>query len=172
MSQRPSLRLAVLGLLVALLTACTPADSQPGDFAIYLIQSGSTASGSDLSRLELESTPFLSVDDLISYTWATHEIEFTEAARQRLAQLEVPVTTGVPFVVCVGTRRIYSGAFWVSYSSISFDGFVIDTLPAQAGIPILRIQLGYPTAPELFSGADLRADPRILQSLQTAGRLR
>ncbi len=171
MGQRYSLCIAVLGLLVALLTACTPADSQPDDFAIYLVQSGYAGPDSDLTRLKLEPTPYISVDDIISYTWATHEIELTDAARKRLAQLEVPVTTGVPFVVCVGTWRIYAGVFWVSYSSMSYEGIIIDTLPAQAGNPMVQLQLGYP-APGFFSGADLRADTRIQQSLQSTGVLR
>lgn len=88
-----------------------------------------------------------------------------------IEQLEVLVTGGVPFVVCVGAERIYPGAFWVSYSSMSYNGIVIDTLSAQLEDPILHIQLGCPESPEVFVGEDLRADPRILQSLREAGKL-
>jgi hypothetical protein len=125
-----------------------------------------------LTQFELEPTPFLSVDDILTYTWETHEIELTESARERVEQLEVPVTGGVPFVVCVGAERMYPGAFWVSYSSMSYNGIVIDTLSAQLDDPILHIQLGYPESPEFFTGEDLRSDPRILQSLEDAGKLR
>jgi hypothetical protein len=164
--------LTALGILATLLSGCNPADSTPGDYAIYLVKSDSAAPGSDLARIDLASTPFLSQADILSYTWETHEIELTESARQRVAQLAVPVTTGIPFVVCVGSERIYPGAFWVSYSSMSYDGIVIDTLPAMAGSPVIQIQLGYPAAPEFFTGDDPRPDPRIQQALQEAGRLR
>ncbi len=172
MDKSAFLWLVAIGYLGVALSGCTPQASRPDGFAIYLVKAESVAPGMDPNRLELEPAPFLSLDDIVAYTWATHEIELTESARQRLAHLEVPVTTGVPFVVCVGATRIYSGAFWVSYSSMSFDGIVIDTLPAQAGSPMVQLQLGYPAAPEFFSGADLRSDPRIQQSLQDAGVLR
>lgn len=73
-------------------------------------------------------------------------------ARDRVARLEVPMTTGVPFVVCVGDERIYGGAFWVSWSSMSFQGIVIDTLFAKMDGHPIRIQLGYPESPERFEG--------------------
>lgn len=164
--------LTALGILATLLSGCNLVGSTPGGFAIYLVKSSSAAPGSDLSRLELEPTPYITHADILSYAWQTHEIELTESARQRLALLTVPVTTGVPFVVCVGTERIYSGAFWISYSSMSYAGVVIDTLPALAGSPVIQIQLGYPAAPELFNGDDPRPDPRIQQALQEAGKLR
>ena len=164
--------LVALGMVVAGLSGCSTGPSRAGGFAIYLVKGGAVDAGADLSRLELEPTPFLSLDDIVAYTWETHEIALTEAARQRVARLEVPVTNGVPFVVCVGAERIYSGAFWVSYSSMSYAGIVIDTLPAQAGSSLIRLQLGYPEAPELFTGEDLRADPRIRQLLKPTGELR
>lgn len=92
-------------------------------------------------------------------------------ARDRVARLEVPMTTGVPFVVCVGDERIYGGAFWVSWSSMSFQGIVIDTLFAKMDGHPIRIQLGYPESPERFEGKDLRSDPRILWSLTGSGKL-
>ena len=170
-----SFKLFALCMLVAALSACTGGSTQPGavdGFAIYLIKGGISDPQLDLTQFELEPTPFLSLDDILAYTWETHEIELTDAARQRVAQLEVPLSTGVPFVVCVGAARIYPGAFWVSYSSMSYSGIVIDTLFAQMDNGVIRLQLGYPESPELFAGEDLRSDPRILQSLKDAGKLR
>ncbi len=160
---------------LAVLSACTAASSEPepaGDFAIYLVKQGTFDPQMDLTELELERTPFLSLDDILTYTWETHAIELTESARERVEQLDVPVTSGVPFVVCVGVERIYPGAFWISYSSMSYNGIVIDTLTAQPDDPILHIQLGYPESPGFFAGEDLRSDPRIHQSLHNAGKLR
>ena len=109
--------------------------------------------------------PILSADDVVSYDWATHEMTLTDAAYERLARLRVPVAPGIPFVVCVGREPIYRGEFWSSFSSATFDGIVIDVLPATDKQPV-RIQLGYPESPDLFTGEDLRADPRIFQSLK------
>ncbi len=144
------------------------------EFAIYLVDLDQGMSALDalqvnLSELALADTPILATDDMISYDWETHAITLTYAAYERLSQLQVPVAPGVPFVVCVGNEPIYRGMFWGIYSSASFDGIAI-VLPPREGQPI-RIQLGYPESPELFTGEDLRADPRILQALTGTGKL-
>jgi len=143
-----------------------------GEFAIYLLAqriSAGEISETDLSDLELEDEPILAVDDIVSYVEETHRIELTASAYERIWQLEVP-TSGIPFVVCVGRDPIYGGAFWVGYSSMGFDGVVIDTLPASRQKPI-QIQLGYPSG-SFFSGEDPRSNPRILRSLEQAGKLK
>ena len=104
-------------------------------------------------------------------TLKTHKMELTREALQRIQELDVPVSGGPAFVVCVGSERIYGGVFWVLYSSLSFDGVVIQ-LPLVTDDRTIRFQLGYPESPELFIGKDLRADPRIIQSLRRAGKLR
>jgi hypothetical protein len=155
----------------------TPAlspSAAPG-FSIYLIEQGKppeNATAADLMELVLEDSPLVSADDIESYSWQTHEIELTPAARRRVARLQARAMSGpgVPFVVCVGMERMYTGEFWTSYSSVPFDGIVIDVYPADQGRPV-RIQLGYPSE-EWFAGKDLRSDPRILQSLQAAGKLK
>jgi hypothetical protein len=73
--------------------------------------------------------------------------------------------------VCVDRQPIYSGAFWVAYSSLSFDGVVIDTFLATQDKPVLQIALGYP-GPGFFQGEDPRSDPRIVQALKEAGKLK
>ena len=161
---------------LAACTAPTPAPTRgPASegFAIYLPAQKIAAHEmleADLSDLALEDRPVLSVDDIVTYSKSTHEIELTPAAYARLSQLSVPIA-GMPFVACVDRAPVYGGAFWVAYSSVSFNGIVIDTLPATQHRPI-RIQLGYPEAPELFVGEDRRSDPRIIQSLEQAGKLR
>ena len=139
-------------------------------FAIYLtIQERSAAllAGADLDSLEIEKQPIISSDDILRYSRATHEIDLTASASQRINQLFVPVD-GRGFVVSIGAERIYSGAFWTLASSLSFDGIVIQ-------VPLLdesmRIQLGYPESLDLFQGEDLRSDSRILESLEQAGKL-
>jgi hypothetical protein len=126
----------------------------------------------NLAELQLKDTPLLSVDDIVAYRWETHEIELSDSASKRLAQLErsIPLGAGLPFVVCAGGERIYSGALWTSYSSATYDGIVIDVHPAGLGEPVF-IRLGYPT-PEWFIGGDLRSDPRIHGALEEAGKLK
>ena len=161
---------------LAACTAPTPAPiERPASegFAIYLPARKITANEmleANLSDLELEDKPVLSVDDIVTYSKNTHEIELTSAAYERLSQLSVPIA-GMPFVVCVDRAPVYGGAFWVGYSSMAFNGIVVDTLFATQNRPI-RIQLGYPESPELFVGEDRRSDPRILQSLEQAGKLK
>jgi hypothetical protein len=147
-----------------------------GGFALYLVDEAITAQEmlqADVGELGLEETPIISLDDVVAYDAATHEMQLTVSVYERLGGLEVPVQ-GLPFVACAGAERIYGGAFWVSYSSLSYEGVVIDIFPAMASDPdrTLRIQLGYPESPELFVGEDPRSHPRILESLEAVNKLR
>lgn len=161
-----------------LLSACTIAPptsqkKQAEGFAVYLLaqtMSPNEMLNANLNSLALADEPIFSTDDIVSYSSDTHEIELSPAANERIRQLGVP-TSGTPFVVTVDGDPIYGGAFWVGYSSLSFDGIVIDTLSADQNRPI-RIQLGYPESPDLFTGEDFRSDPRILQSLKSDAKLK
>ena len=166
-------------VLLILIGCSTPAPSSPATitpaiekgFSIYLLaQDTPPQQLAMLSHLELAQNPLLSTDDIISYRQATHEIELTVTGYDKIASLSVPVS-GKAFAVCVDGQPIYTGAFWVGYSSLSFDGVVIDTLRASKEHPVLKIQLGYPGS-DFFQGDDPRSDPRILQALEEAGKLR
>ena len=167
-------RLSVIVLLVALvLMGCIP--SKARGFSIYLLEDEVPAtelSIGDLNDLELQQDPILSTDDIIAYSRERHELTLTPEAHERIQQLfTLPAKArGIPFVVCVGRDRIYAGAFWTPVSSISFDGVVI-CQPLDLDKHVIRIGLGYP-CPEAFTGKDPRCDPRILQSLETASRLK
>jgi len=130
--------------------------------------SASHLSGVELDSLEFEAEPILSVDDIVAYREETHEIELTASAYERIEQLEVP-TNGLPFVVCVGRKPIYSGAFWAMFSSLSFDGVTIWVPLIEEHI--IQMKLGYPQA-LYFKGEDPRSDSRILQSLEQVGKLK
>ena len=184
-------RLGRFGLLVACLallflgSGCdaekrlaTPAAPSPtvtagakGAFAIYLTDPEIPPSRLAIqSHLELAAEPILTVDDIISYVWDTHEITLTAAGLERLHALSVP-THGKSFVVCLDRQLIYAGAFWAAYSSQSFDGVVIDPIFATPERPVVQIQLGYP-GPGFFRGEDPRSDARIRAALEGAGKLR
>lgn len=155
-------------------TLLPPATITPtieNEFTIYLLaQNISPQQLAILSHLELEKNPLLSINDIVSYRKATHEIELTATGYERIHSLSVPVN-GKAFVVCVDGQPIYGGAFWVGYSSLSFDGIVIDTIRATKEHPVIQIQLGYPGS-AFFHGDDPRSDPRILQALEQAGKLK
>jgi hypothetical protein len=139
-----------------------PAQEQHG-FALYLLDQ-------ELSQdAPCGLEPILSSDDILTYTWETHEMTLTDEAYERLAELEVPVAPGISFVVCVDGAPIYRGAFWTPASSAIFDGIAIVVPPVQ-NTRSIRLQLGYPS-PEFFTGEDLRTDPRILEALEKAGKL-
>ena len=148
--------------------------SSVGVFGVYLVKqdiSPQQMTNTNLTELQLEETPLLSIEDIVTYSWETHEMELTASASERVARLESSRLSmgGLPFVICAGGEPIYGGALWTSYSSATYDGIVIDVYPAKFGQP-LPIRLGYPS-PDWFKGEDLRFDSRILQSLKEAGKL-
>ena len=160
-------------LLALILMGCTP--SEADGFSVYLLANeipSSELSKVDLHALELQEEPLLSIDDVITYSKETHEIEVTAEAYGRIQQLySLPVRVdGKPFVVCMGRDPVYAGAFWMPASSLIFDGVVI-CQPFDRDDHVIRIGLGYPTS-EAFRGEDPRSDPRILQSLGAAGKLK
>ena len=155
----------------------TPAvsESPAGVFDVYLVKqdiSPQEMMNADLTELQLDEPPLLTVDDIVAYSWDTHEMELTASAFERIAWLERTRLSmaGLPFVVYAGGEPIYGGALWTSYSSVPYGWIVIDVYPASSGQP-LHIRLGYPS-PEWFEGDDLRSDPRIQRSLQEAGKLK
>jgi hypothetical protein len=122
------------------------------------------------SRIQIASEPLISIDDIVSYDWATHDIVLTAEAYDKLAQLKVPME-GKSFIVCVNKTPVYWGAFWSLLSAAIFEG-------ASIGVPYSiesrnaqnTITIGY------FSGGTVREDPRsntvIKEALQKAGKLK
>lgn len=143
-------------------------------FAIYLFsQDVPTAklSQTDINELMLEDKPIISSDDIVSYDKTNHTIELTREASRRLQQIfPMPVKVdGIPFVVCVGNERIYTGAFWTLLSSLSYDGVVI-LQSFDSTATTIQLTLGYP-GPDVFTGIDPRADPRIMKALEQSKKL-
>ncbi len=154
-------------------TAKTPTSTAPqGEgFAIYLTAQNVPASQMPaLSHVDLADKPVLSISDIVSYEWNTHEIKMTKEAFERLQTLQVP-TSGTSFLVCVDRQEVYWGAFWAAYSSQSFDGITIMLKPPMSTQEnTIRIGQGYPSS-SFYKGEDPRNDPRIMESLKRAGKL-
>jgi hypothetical protein len=166
------LTLTSLGLMLGCSPAANPVTATPsagGEFAIYLTaQNPDVGQLPDLSRLELSPKPLLSLDDIVSYSPQTHQIELEPAAVERFSQLDLP---GQAFVVTVEGQPIYAGAFMAAYFSRSYDGVVILWPPMNQDAATIQLQLGYP-GPNFFVGQDPRSDPRIMSALQQSGKLR
>ncbi len=169
---KKSLVLALMAFLLLISLTTGGCSSQTG-FSIYLTKEDTPVSAMpalNLSQIELADEPIISIDDIISYTKETHEIELTADAYERVSKLEVPVS-GRAFVVCVDRNPIYWGAFWVGWSSLSFDGITIMLPPFSPDGHLIQLGLGYPL-PDYYQGKDPRSNPEIFQSLEQAGKLK
>jgi hypothetical protein len=146
-------------------------------FAIYLLAHDISAAEVTaintfpvIDNLELNDEPAISQEEIVGYSEMTHEIELTAQAYENLTELDIP-TSGKVFIACVDHQPVYWGAFWVPYSSQSFGGVIILIPPLLEQENTIQIKLGYPSL-SFFKAKDPRNDPRIMQSLQKAGKLR
>jgi len=143
-------------------------------FELYLLPP--SVKSKDLAKLDLKKLkpvgkPFFTSDDISSYVMDTHEIILYYPIGLKLKKLEVPVS-GRPFVVFVGGKPIYTGAFWTGLSSISFRGVTIDVSDLKSDFPVLKLELDYPPLAPKHIVSDPRLDPRIFLALKTRGVLR
>jgi hypothetical protein len=158
-------------ILLCVLSASSGCSNTEGEgFAIYLTKDDiPPAQLSILSHVDIEEKPLISIDDIIAYNDSFHEITLTENAYQRIVILEVPVG-GRSFMVCVDKQPIYAGAFWVPFSSMSFDGVTIWKPLGFQETSTIRIELGYPSS-SFYKGEDPRDNAQIIESLKQAGKL-
>jgi hypothetical protein len=160
----------ILGTLFALSVAAGCSTPAGEGFAIYLTKNDVPPSQMEmLSHVDIADEPIISTDDVVSYNSATHEMLLTDEAFARLAELEVPVQ-GRSFLVCVDRGPVYWGAFWVAYSSQSFDGITIWKPLGVEGNTVVALELGYPS-PSFHQGEDPRSSPAVMAALDEAGKL-
>ena len=139
-------------------------------FAIYLTADDVPVSQMEaLSHVNLADKPLISGTDIISYLKTTHEIRLTDAAFQKILDLQVPVQ-GKSFVVCVNRNPVYWGAFWTPISSISFDGVTIWKPISSQEPKVITLELGYPSS-SFYGGEDPRDNTEVMESLEQAGKL-
>ncbi|HTY81214.1 MAG TPA: hypothetical protein VMB24_00365 [Dehalococcoidales bacterium] len=143
---------------------------KPGEFAIYLTKDDiPPVQMLYLSHYDISEKPVISQRDIVTYNEQTHELKLTPSSFERIASLDVPVQ-GRSFVVCVGKKPVYWGAFWNPVSSISFNGVTIWKPYTDQDPAIVKLELGYPS-PDFYSGNDPRNSPEILKNLEHAGKL-
>jgi len=159
----------VLGILVSSICVTSEGEGNDEGFAIYLTKKDiPPAQMEALSHVNLADQPIISVEDVITYNAQTHEIKLTDEAFERISELEVPVE-GKSFMVCVDKRPVYWGAFWVIWSSMSFNGVTIWLPPILEEPHVIRLELGYPCS--FYTGEDPRSNPVVIESLEQAGKL-
>ena len=164
----------VLSILVSGIGATSEGEGKVEEndegFAIYLTkQDIPPAQMEDLGHVDIAEEPIITISDIITYDAQDHQLRLAASAFERVSQLDVP-TEGKSFIVCVDKAPIYWGAFWVLWSSQSFDGVTI-WLPLGMYEPdVIRLELGYPCS-ELYTGEDPRSNPIVMESLEQAGKL-
>ncbi len=120
----------------------------------------------DLAHVQLESSPVISADDIISYDFSMQTMKLRHGVR--FENLQIPVR-GLPFVVVANGQRIYLGAFWTPISSIPSPAPIIEP-HFQAPADVLFVEPSYPTA-SAGQGPDPRSDPRIKNALAALHKL-
>jgi len=166
----------VLGILVSSICITSEGEGKGegegggGGFAIYLTkQDIPPAQMEALSHVAIAERPIITISDIITYDAQEHELRLTASAFERISQLDVP-TGGKSFIVCIDERPIYWGAFWVPWSSLSFDGVTIWKPLSLQETHVIRLELGYPSS-ALYIGEDPRSNPVVIESLEQAGKL-
>jgi hypothetical protein len=143
------------------------------EFFLYLLPESIDArqlSRLDLNKIKPRGKPFLTAGDVWRYVKETHEITLGYEATVRLKKLKVPVS-GRPFIVFVGAEPIYTGAFWTSFSSITFRGVAIDVTGLRGDFATIKLELDYPPLAPKNIGFDPRPDKRIFQVFENKGVL-
>jgi hypothetical protein len=154
--------------------------TSPKGFAIYLLPQNiktNRLKNLDLKKLKPTGTLVITESDIQYYQKETHEFRVDNLAAGRIKKIN-DQGTARGFAVFVGDQAIYTGAFWKSIFSQSFDGIIINTFKAvgnrpyswQSEYPILTLETGYPS-PSYFKGTDLRSAPKIFKALEEAGKL-
>ena len=160
--------IAVLFVAVSLLL-CGCGSSDGEGFAIYR-PAGDILSSElpDLSDIDLEESPLVLEDEVVSYSADTHEMLLTQEAYDRIREID-PRSGSNAFIVCVDEQPVYSGSFtWMWSSTIEFGASIMQPLSEESRV--LRIE--YHSAPpgqDVIE--DLRSDPRIIEALECAGKL-
>jgi hypothetical protein len=161
----------LLSITIILMSFSGCITAKRNGFAIYLAKEKANYEVTDtqMESLTLEDSPFITTDDIVAYDWSTHRVELTWAATEKLRKLEVPVM-GRLFVVCIGERRIYAGAFMTPISSIMFRGVSIYTWLESAQNRV-AIVWGYPDG-GASQPTDPRSNPEIFDALSRAGKVK
>jgi len=173
-------RVVGLVVLLGILVQCQGGDAGEAEFSIYLLQDPSVtaveAAKLDLAELVLLEPSAITIDDVVSYEWATHTMTLVSGTSAYLpGDPDVPVY-GTPFVVVAQGDPRYLGALMSGMSSIilSLPSIMVTESLADGNPLTLRIECGYPGSDVTgcgVGGVDPRFDPVVRTALDAAGKL-
>lgn len=126
----------------------------------YQLKSGTNF---ELVAVVPSGIPFISYDEIDSYSPQNHAFTVKEEALARIRQLSEPT----PYAVVVDEKVIYAGFFWPSFMSSPCDCLRIDPLAADDEI---KVELGYASLRNL-SHIDSRNHVLLLSTLDRDGKL-
>jgi len=148
-----------------LLTTLPLMASPPGEgLAFYLLKRDSPKTPSAPAGAEVEDQPFISQNDIVSYSLRNQSMLLTSKAIDRLKRLVVSAR----FEACVDRKPIYSGRLWSILRSASCPEIVLE-IPTDGSFNV-RLEAGYPTN-ECFVGKDERSNALIVTALKSSGKL-
>jgi len=74
----------------------------------------------DLQTAQLESATILNEEDIKNFNWENQQIILTEKGKHKFTDLKIPLP-GLPIVLTLNGRKIYSLWFWNVFSSFGCD---------------------------------------------------
>ena len=169
----------ILSILLCLLpifnSTCDNNESENGDeFSIYISDSTYDYEDISLEAIQINDTPFLTIDKITSYNWNTHEILYPSSIWEELK--EWGNLLHKYFVVIVNNERIYWGTFMDDLDSGGCQNPVIKLLwrypDGRNTTPeSLKINRAYPGYIGSEDDPDIREDNRIYRVLHENGKL-
>lgn len=106
----------------------------------------------DLNSAKLNSVPILKEEDIKHFNWKKQQIILTEKGEHKFTDLKIPLS-GLPIVLSLNGRKIYSLWFWNSVSSVGCDRvFAFPNID-------FKIQFGLPK--NYTFGTDPRFDEKL-----------
>lgn len=115
---------------------------------------------------------FLHSDEIAKYHWDEHRIVLKDPdAKEVLHKIfEGRLVGGTPFYIVIDGKIALSGHLTTMLSSISVSGVCIDLHPVSEGDADLKLELGYPAAPQVVD-EDPRDNLQLFEALKKLGIL-
>lgn len=145
-----------------------------GIFSIYISDSTNYSTIPNLNTIQVNDSPFLTIEKITSYNWNTHEITYTSTVWEELKEWGNLIHK--IFIVVVNEDRIYWGSFMDDLDSGGSQNPVIKLIPRYPDdrntIPeSLIIDRAYPGYIGSENDQDIREDSRIYEVLLKNGKL-
>jgi len=165
----------ILGLLIIFCCDIENDKSEiNGEFSIYISDSTYNYEGLTLEEIQINETPFLTIDEITSYNWNTHEIKYPKSVWEEIK--ERGNLLHKYFIVVVNGERIYWGIFMDDLDSGGCQNPVIKLLwrypdgknTTPESLKINRAYIEYLGSED---DPDIREDTRIYDILSECGRL-